>query len=187
MLVNLKLDEGRLGVYNGMIRENKLEYPDLFCDMSEIESLSDVFHPYKELDDHDMDVLQEDYRDDFSGIYLAHLNANYTIDAITDHYWVRDYESPIFFCDYGVCDNASQALDYFDDLCSKFSSYMEDRSYVILLTPIFRSLQPKNGGWRWHKWGQYIGVHNPQCEYLYDETGIDYVLCFSIVEVARWE
>lgn len=31
--------------------------------------------------------------------------------------------------------------------------------------------------------GQYIGKYEPRCEYLYDEEGIDYVYCFTILEV----
>ena len=41
------------------------------------------------------------------------------------------------------------------------------------------------GGWRWHKWGEYIGKHNPQYEYLDHESGIDYVLVWKLCPVER--
>jgi hypothetical protein len=30
--------------------------------------------------------------------------------------------------------------------------------------------------------GRYIGKHDPQYEYLYDEVGIDHVYCYHIYE-----
>lgn len=46
-----------------------------------------------------------------------------------------------------------------------------------------RCEQYPEGGWRWHKWGPYIGVQNPQCEYLYDEKNIDVVYTYHIYEI----
>ena len=60
---------------------------------------------------------------------------------------------------------------------------MKDKKFVILLTPVFKEDQPESCGWRWYKWGQYIGKYEPKCEYLYDEEGIDYVYCFTILEI----
>jgi hypothetical protein len=94
-----------------------------------------------------------------------------------------NYKSPIYWWNYGVADNASQVLDYYEFLYKRYKDYMEDKKFVILLTPIIRKLEPEYGGWRWHKWGQYIGKFESKCEYIHDETGIDYVYCFSIIEV----
>lgn len=35
------------------------------------------------------------------------------------------------------------------------------------------------------KWGEYIGKHNPQCEYLYDEVGIEQVYCYHVYEKVK--
>jgi hypothetical protein len=43
---------------------------------------------------------------------------------------------------------------------------------------------PKSG-WRYHKWGDYIGSQNPQSEYLYDDTHIDAVWTFHIYELVE--
>ena len=42
--------------------------------------------------------------------------------------------------------------------------------------------EPSSGGWRFRKWGEYIGKHEVTCEYIYDEPDIDFVYCFHIYE-----
>ena len=111
------------------------------------------------------------------------MNSNYTIEALTNYKEKKNFYSPLYWWKFGVCDNASQVLDYYDSLYEQHTDYMEDKKFVILLTPIIREQQPECGGWRWHKWGQYIGKFESKCEYLYDEKGIDYVYCFKILEV----
>lgn len=73
---------------------------------------------------------------------------------------------------YGVADNVEQIKNHFK-LCIE-----SDSPFVISYTTIVKKNEPKSGGWRWHKWGEYIGEQNPQCEYLADEPEIDYVLVF---------
>ena len=81
------------------------------------------------------------------------------------------------FAPYGVCDDYQQILDQ----CSEIEAE-PDREFFIRLTPVRREDQERQGGWRWHKWGEYIGTHKPEHEYLYDEKGIDIVYCFHIFE-----
>lgn len=78
---------------------------------------------------------------------------------------------------YGVCDNYKQILEYHKDIIS------DNKNYVIGLSTVERKNQDENGGWRWHKWGEYIGNQNPQHEYLYDDTHIDKVYCYQIYEI----
>mgnify|MGYP000101825354 CR=1 FL=1 len=47
---------------------------------------------------------------------------------------------------------------------------------------IRRDEQSSSGGWRWHKWGKYIGKQKPQCEYIYDEPEIEEVYTFSVYQ-----
>lgn len=79
----------------------------------------------------------------------------------------------------GVCDNYEQILDRYKDMLSD-----PNKQYVIGLCTVERKNQPSEGGWRWHKWGDYIGTQNPQHEYLYDDTHIDRVYYFHIYEIA---
>lgn len=49
-----------------------------------------------------------------------------------------------------------------------------------VLTRLLKSEESSDGGWRWHKWGEYIGTHKPQCEYLHDEPEIEEVWVFDV-------
>lgn len=75
---------------------------------------------------------------------------------------------------YGVADNIEQVLDYYNT-----RDYFKG-NHVVLVKWIRKN---HNSGWRWHKWGEYIGIQNPQCEYLDDEPEIEKVLIFSIYKV----
>lgn len=85
---------------------------------------------------------------------------------------------------YGVADNVEQIKEHYKDWIEK-----PDTKWVIAVTPVFqdKSNEGKGGGWRWHKWGNYIGKLNPQYEYLDDEDFGDdfqgYVLCYHIYPV----
>ena len=196
MLINLELFKGKLKRYNERIQECKIEYPDMAEEFKEVSSIEDEFYPYYKWlreDFSDCVIVQEDYRKHegflgpiaFKGVYVCHLNSNHTIELLTEYRESRNYDSPIYWSNYGVADNASQVLDYYDELYKKHEEYMQDKDFVILMTPIFRKSEPESGGWRWHKWGRYIGKFEPKCEYIYDEEGIDFVYCFKIVEVEK--
>lgn len=78
----------------------------------------------------------------------------------------------------GVCDNYKQILNYCKELIDD-----PNKKYVIGLSTVEKKNQASEGGWRWHKWGEYIGDKNPQCEYLYDEPEIEKVYCYHIFEI----
>lgn len=85
---------------------------------------------------------------------------------------------------YGVADNIQQIKEYYKEEIAD-----TEKKYAIALTPVWQEKENKGkgGGWRWHKWGEYIGKLNPQCEYLDDEDFNDdfkYVLCFNIYSVS---
>ena len=82
---------------------------------------------------------------------------------------------------YGVCDTVEQVKE-------KYSKWLNDTElkFCISFTKVTKSEQDANGGWRWHKWGEYIGKLNPQCEYLDDEDFGDdfqYVITFTLYAV----
>lgn len=76
----------------------------------------------------------------------------------------------------GVADNIQQIIDHHPEVNEP------DREFVITMTPIIAREQPAEGGWRWHKWGEYIGTQDPQCEYLRDEPVIEKVYVYHIYE-----
>lgn len=67
----------------------------------------------------------------------------------------------------GVCDTPQQ----FD---SDFREVLEadPRPLVVMFSHV-RKNPEEQGGWRWHKWGPYVGRGDPQHEYLADEPGFD--------------
>jgi hypothetical protein len=77
---------------------------------------------------------------------------------------------------YGVCDS----LEQLKAKCPELSD--PSRRFVVTLTEVRKDEQPNDGGWRWHKWGEYIGDHKIEHEYLADEEGIERVFCFHIYE-----
>jgi len=87
-------------------------------------------------------------------------------------------ESGEFFGSYGVADNLEQIL-------AKYKPYADDPNhyFCISVQEIRKSEEPEWGGWRWHKWGEYIGVQKPQCEYIRDEPIIESVLVFHVLQV----
>lgn len=80
--------------------------------------------------------------------------------------------------DFGVCDNWEQITSKWPEITSS------ERRFVVGLGKVSKSAQSPSGGWRWHKWGDYIGTKDPQHEYLYDEgPEIESIYTFHIYEV----
>lgn len=77
---------------------------------------------------------------------------------------------------FGVCDTPEQLLSMYD-----FDA--DPRRFFITFTEMRKDEQSDWGGWRWHKWGEYLGTQDPQCEYLYDEPVIESVYVFHIYEL----
>ena len=75
---------------------------------------------------------------------------------------------------YGLCDTPEQLLEYHPHLAD------DDIKRVISITPIWRRDQSEFGGFRYHKWGQYIGKQKPRNEYIYDDKHIEFVCSFHI-------
>lgn len=149
-------------------------------------------------------ILEEDSKNlDITGIYMSDLNGHYDIEELTNFNEVDEFElidKYKFFPMSGVSDNASQVKNYLNKIIniylngtSKDVYFFEGQGlfnliknepnykFILLLTPVINNHDTSLwGGWRWHKWGEYIGKHNPQYEYLDHETGIDYVLVWKL-------
>lgn len=81
------------------------------------------------------------------------------------------------FEEYGVCDTPEQAVE-------KLGLRDRPEKLFVSFVKITRGSQPRDGGWRWHKWGSYIGNKEPQCEYIHDEPEIEEVYTFHVYELA---
>ena len=130
------------------------------------------------------------------GIYQCSFNFNFSFEEFIEfdvdtHIHNMSYNNtydvfaPTYHkAQYGVADSIDQIKEYFkeeiEDLTTK---------YIITCTPVFQDKENKGkgGGWRWHKWGEYIGKLNPQYEYLDDEDFGDdfkYVICFHLYKIS---
>lgn len=78
---------------------------------------------------------------------------------------------------YGVADSIKQIKQTYKCL------EQTDRQFVCFVTPMYREHQSDSGGFRFHKFGPYIGRHNITCEYLYDQTDIDVVYLYHFHEI----
>ncbi len=135
------------------------------------------------------------YRRLYRGVYeIGHFSFDHILgrNAIKDHYpefepalhkgrkYPRSPHNPdaglIRLGSYGVCDSVDQLLE-------TYSFDNDPRKLVISLTKVSKANQSPDGGWRWHKWGEYIGTFTPCCEYLYDEVGIEEVYVYHIYEL----
>lgn len=97
-------------------------------------------------------------------------------DAEMDAYrekLIGTYENPV---DYGVCDNAEQIWEKWPMLLT------DERKFIILLSWVDAK---ENPGWRWRKNGPYIGTFDSMYEEIGDETGLDGVYSFQIIQVAE--
>ncbi len=79
---------------------------------------------------------------------------------------------------YGVCDSPIQLLAKLPDVVTE-----GPRCFVVNLVQLDKELEPEEGGWRWHKWGTYIGEQEPRFEYLAQEPEIETVFTYHIYEV----
>lgn len=117
------------------------------------------------------------------GVYLS-THFNFECNFRKQNY---DLDYPEFpddeteFNAYGVCDGLL-------NLKAKLPREVLDgpRKFVISLCEIRKDEQPENGGWRWHKWGPYIGTQTPTTEYLSDEPEINRVFTYHVYLVESY-
>ena len=92
--------------------------------------------------------------------------------------WNVDYEN--YECiECGVADNIEQVKKKYKKLIAK------KRNRYVIGFEILRKKHAEKNGWRWHKWGRYIGKQKPQCEYLYDEPIIEEIIIYDIYKFGK--
>lgn len=124
----------------------------------------------------------------YRGVYLAHINFNHEIGHLIKNDWPSftggtdwtdfDYRNDDLFNSYGVVDHWTQLpLKRLDG---------DDRPLLVFLGRHAKADQSPRGGWRWHKWGPYLGVFREQAaahEYLYDTPDVVEVWSYQVVEL----
>ncbi len=87
-------------------------------------------------------------------------------------------ELPGDFSCYGVCDGVDQLLEVMPA-----AIVTSERRFVVALHEVRRADQSEEGGWRWHKWGPYVGRQEKTTEYLHDEPKVESVWTYHVYEV----
>lgn len=133
-----------------------------------------------------------------TGVYLGHLNSLLSMRSVikNEHPFMDEarasmaenqkrldaglraipYDWENAPSEYGVCDDYEQILFRWPSIET------DPRHFQIWLSEVRREHQSPSGGWRWHKWGPYVGTYDIKNEYLYDED-IEVVYPFHIIEV----
>lgn len=78
--------------------------------------------------------------------------------------------------DYGVADTYQQVVEKYPQLVES------DRKYLLWFVTLLKEHETP-GGWRWEKWGEYIGTQNSEAEYLHDEPEIEQIILWHVCEV----
>lgn len=186
-LVKLTMSDEGIKNYNDNISRCIKECPEYFDESRYIKSIDDLLPTYESVitDEANKEILSDikDTLKDFNGVYCC-TQLNFYQDYLNEKIEEVDWTINRPIVGYGVADNASQVIKYFKKLEKEYE--IDLGNCVIALRPIIKKSQPKDGGWRWHKWGKYIGVKNPQYEYIYDEDdSIKFVWCYQLWQIVK--
>jgi len=123
-------------------------------------------------------TLPKNYKG-FRGIYTGGV---LTPDSYLPNDKVKSFPDrmPLGVENYGVADNIDQVIFLYGNILEE-----DERKWFIHFDVIKKKHQPKLWGWRWHKWGPYIGCQEPTEEYLKDEPKIKKVIIFHLYEVIK--
>lgn len=187
-LIKLTTTDQKLKEYNDNIRRCIKDEPDYFSEADLVTSLDDLMSSYDSvINDPECQKIISDVKDDltdFTGVYIKdqyEFVSDYANEKIIDNnpFYISE---KFHICEYGVCDNASQAIKRF--LKAEKDLGIDLGNCILCLRPIVKKNQPAEGGWCWHKWGPYIGVKDPQYEYIHDEDdSIKFVWCYHLYGV----
>ena len=130
---------------------------------------------------------------EFTGVYLSEFDEDminiwckqyapygsktyYNMEFPSIHDKIKYHKNCLF---YGVADSLEQIIDFYNTNEEEFFK----GNHVISTFEVHKNPEYSYSGWRWHKWGPYIGTQKPCCEYLNNEPEIEKVVCFSIYKV----
>jgi hypothetical protein len=159
--------------FNHMIKNKYNHYPIFHNYLDELEFVKKMFEKHTDLASYYKSKIEE---------YQSLPPADVIMSLYRWENWPEpdedfdeQYESR-YLNSYGVCDSPEQLLSLYD-----FEK--DPRKLCIAFTELLKEDQEPSGGWRWHKWGPYIGKQKPQYEYLFDEPIIERVYVYHIIEL----
>lgn len=107
-------------------------------------------------------------------------NFHIDLEDMSTHILVESYPNLGSTEPYFVTDNLDTIQKYYDEQIND-----PEHEYVISVTEVKKQDQPEDDGWRYHKWGQFIGDVEPDSEYIYDSNVHDVAYCVHIYEVKK--
>jgi hypothetical protein len=132
-------------------------------------------------DDPQQQAISEILAGSRKGVPRKHGTGLYEIGHWNFDFYLSDKWEPYpdlgEFGPYGVCDSPDQFMRKAGAILT-----VPDRVFVVSFVHLRKADESPGGGWRWHKWGEYIGEQDPQCEYLYDEPVIEEVWTYHVYE-----
>lgn len=111
-------------------------------------------------------------------IEIGHFNSDLVIYGRNGPYDIFEFNGvPV----YGVCDSPAQFMEKFGE-----AAQADSHRLAVFFTHVPK--EPANarrgGGWRWRKWGKYVGSGTPTTEYLDDEPEFcDGVYVFHVHDI----
>lgn len=179
LIKNLVEDTQAIAERNNRLESMKEQFPEDDWDSMKSNSIYEELKRYEdwvvEIQEKNIKLIPDEVVPE--GVFVSGLNWSIELEGMTIHR--IDTLDEMSAWGYGLCDNAEQAVKVYHQLIS--DGYGDENFiYILVLSPITRKNQPEEGGFRYHKWGEYIGVQNLQHEYLYDDKHIDLVYFYSI-------
>lgn len=180
LLTEINFNEKGLEWYNSAMKNLRKDNPHK--EEWKEETFNDLIVPYSQWLDAITDEDVEEYdlhldtlkREELAGCYLSDPNvASHLFDQLTFHKFAKRRAVKS-----GICDNASQVIN-------KHSKIVKDKNkkYIIFLSPVFKCDQQVGTGFRWSRYGKYIGVQDQSEKLLVDEPYIEFIFKYSIYEI----
>jgi hypothetical protein len=118
----------------------------------------------------------EEFENPFKGLFHAGLNADFELWGSNGPYNQVYFNVDVAraggydIYSYGVVDSLEQFHEKFGKAIDA-----DTRPIAVTFCHIEKDVENagNGGGWRWHKWGEYLGDGRPTTEYLDDEELFD--------------
>lgn len=184
LITDIKLNEEKVDKRNKLV-DIMFERGDVKDTSLKVKDVEDILVKYDKWKQHIIENKNYkliDEKDISYPVIVTGLNFSMKLESLTDIKVKKNYENGY----YGLCDNAEQVIKYYESLIANKELYMFS-NYIITLTPMIKEAQPERDGFRFHKWGQYLGVQDIESyEYIYD-SDIDLIYSFHIYQIKGGE
>lgn len=175
MLININIDlnliKNEIKEYENYIKHNNLSSEELNIFNEEIDFLKKV----KDINDFLEPIKTGIYRGYWSGDKIKDY-CGLNIEEYNSFLY-KNFPNPSFRENFGVADNIEQILEYYPELLKS-----KDK-FIVIFSDVYRKDQPEHYGFRYEKFGNYIGIQDIKHEFMYDDKHIDKVIIYWIFKI----